>query len=186
MKRDYSVSLTRVVATLCIIICHLGSHFGSVVVGQLFNVGVPIFFLISGYLYGEKKIEKTGDFLFKRYIRLEIPALIWLSIICVSALLRKAELPALHEAVFILLNLEGLNFVFSKIQDLFIGPWFFTNIMMCYVFFVLFLRIEEKHPKVNDYLTKWGGVSYPCLFSVSWDYYTSALPGCSVSLWVLH
>lgn len=157
-QRDNSISLTRVIACLFIIICHLGSYFDSVVIGQLFNVGVPIFFLISGYLYGEKRIKNIGDFLFKRYIRLEIPALIWLAIVCISAVIRHTEIPALHKCIFIFLNLQGLNFIFTKIQDLFIGPWFFTNIMFCYIFYVVFQKIEDKHPKVYKLITVWGGM----------------------------
>ena len=163
MERDYSVSLTRVVATLFIVICHLGSHFNSILVGQFFNVGVPIFFLISGYLYGDKKINNVGDFLFKRYVRLEIPALLWLSITCISSFAKKKSFQNTHEVVFLLLNLQGLGFIFTRMQNLFIGPWFFTCIMFCYVLLVILRRIELKHSNIQIVTNK-GGLLFLLVF----------------------
>ena len=34
-------------------------------------------------------------------------------------------------------------------KDLFIGPWFFTNIMGCYILLLCYLRIEKKHPGIS-------------------------------------
>ena len=125
---DATVSIVRVVAMFFIIICHLGSYFSANIIAMFFNVGVHIFFLISGYLYGAKSIENTPQWLFKRYLRLVIPSVIWLLIIVLSAVFHRNELPQIHEMVFLILNLQGLNFIFSAMKDLFIGPWFFTNI----------------------------------------------------------
>ena len=65
---------------LFVIICHLGSYFGLAFVGQLFNVGVPIFYLISGYLYGNAEIKDIRTWLCKRLIRLYIPLLLGASV----------------------------------------------------------------------------------------------------------
>lgn len=156
MNRDYSVSFIRVWAMLFIVICHVANYFGYSTLAQFFNVGVQIFFMISGYLYGNRVIDNTGYWLYKRYIRLEVPAIIWLIMICISASIRKTTLPALHECVFLLLNLEGLNFIFSNIKDLFIGPWFFTNIMCCYLLLLCYLRIEKKHPNIINIFSNGG------------------------------
>lgn len=143
---DNSISFVRVLAMIFIVICHLGSHFGSVVISQFFNVGVQIFFLISGYLYGDRQITEPGKWLFKRYLRLEIPALIWLGIYCFFAIFERNPLPKPHQVAFILLNLEGLNFILSAMpSDIVIGPWFFTNIMACYILLLLYQRLREKH-----------------------------------------
>lgn len=65
---DYSLSIARVIAMWFIVVCHLGSRFDSSAIAQLFNVGVPMFFMISGYLYGKRQIRKPAIWLFKRYL----------------------------------------------------------------------------------------------------------------------
>ena len=161
---DLAISIIRICAMIFIVICHLGSYFGITAVGQFFNVGVPIFFLISGYLYGDKEIKEPVYWLFQRYIRLEIPACIWFIIICLSAWIKHQPTPELHEGVFLLLNLQGLHFIFSSMKNLFIGPWFFTNIMGCYILLLCYLRIEKKHPRIYHVFDN-GGV-YPLLLFV--------------------
>ncbi len=154
---DQSISFIRISAMIFIVICHLGSYFGSTTVSQFFNVGVHIFFLISGYLYGDRKIKEPVYWLFQRYIRLEIPASMWFLIIFVSKWIKSQPVPEIHEGVFILLNLQGLNFIFSSMKDLFIGPWFFTNIMGCYILMLCYLQIEKKHPGIA-HVFDYGGV----------------------------
>lgn len=52
------ISISRVLATLMIVTCHIIGYFtfipGHMHLGQFFNVGVPMFICISGYLYGLK------------------------------------------------------------------------------------------------------------------------------------
>lgn len=157
MKRDYSISLIRVFAMFFIVFCHVATQFGQDALGQFFNVGIYIFFMISGYLYGDKTVKTPGYWLYKRYIRLEIPALIWFVMLLIFNYLRGLNYPELHHFIFLLLNLQGLNFIFYSMRDLFIGPWFFTNIMCCYILLLCYLRIEEKHPGV-DHIFDYGGI----------------------------
>lgn len=164
-RYDSSVSLVRVVAMLFVIICHLASYFSANTLAMFFNVGVHIFFLISGYLYGSKHIENTFEWLFKRYLRLVIPSLIWLSIVAISALVHHKALPQIHEVVFLVLNLQGLNFIFSAMEDLFIGPWFFTNIMGCYILFAIYYNIREKNQRIDRFFS-YGGIKPLLLFII--------------------
>ena len=60
LTRDSSISLIRLTGTVCILLCHLSSWFGIAALAQLFNVGVPVFLLISGFLYGGKAISVWG------------------------------------------------------------------------------------------------------------------------------
>ena len=156
-RYDYSISFTRICAMFFIIICHLGSHFGSVFVGQLFNVGVPIFYLISGYLYGNTKIKNVRTWLCKRLIRLYIPLLVWGMCIFSIRIIRGNALPSLKENIFFLLNLHGLNFLFYNMPDLALGPWFFTVIMFCYFFVAAYQRLEQRHRIVNR-IFHYGGI----------------------------
>lgn len=165
MKRDLSISFIRVTAMMFIVACHVASFFNQVAVASFFDVGVPMFFLISGYLYGDRCIVDTTSFLFKRYIRLIIPAIIWLAVVCISAKLGRCDFPLTHEIVFLLLNLQGLRFIFPTMEKLFIGPWFFTSIMVCYIIWALYLKVERKHPSIAS-IFSYGGTVPMILFCI--------------------
>lgn len=156
-RYDYSISYARVCAMFFIIICHLGSHFGSVLIGQFFNVGVPIFFMISGYLYGGRSILDLKTWLKKRMIRLYIPLMLWGICMSVFTLMQGETLPSIKEYMFFFLNLHGLNFLFYNMPDLAWGPWFLTVIMFCYFFVALYQLIEKRYKRV-DVIFHYGGI----------------------------
>ena len=65
---DYGFSAVRFVATILVFFCHafeqVGAAFGMKYLGVLGNycsVGVPIFLMLSGYLYGLREYESTAD-----------------------------------------------------------------------------------------------------------------------------
>ena len=98
-------------------------------------------------------------------MRLVIPSLIWLIIIVLSALYHHDALPRVHEVVFLVLNLQGLNFIFSAMEDLFIGPWFFTNIMGCYILFAIYNKIRAKDKRIDEFFS-YGGIKPLLLFII--------------------
>lgn len=149
---DYSISFIRVLAMFFIVFCHLSSHYGITALGQFFNVGVPIFFMISGYLYGNKKVEQPINWLYKRYIRLVVPAFMWLILWSIM----NYKIPNQQNTLMIFLNLHGLNFMFTRIQDLGKGPWFLSIIMICYIILLCYLKVEEKH-KTIEHIFDFGG-----------------------------
>lgn len=51
------ISLTRVLAMWSIIACHICRYYGSECANWL-NVGVRLFFIISGFLYGNRVIDE--------------------------------------------------------------------------------------------------------------------------------
>ena len=55
---DYSISLTRLLATLFIITCHIMQYL-DIELAWWFNVGVQIFLCMSGFLYGKR--DKISD-----------------------------------------------------------------------------------------------------------------------------
>ena len=82
---SYSISLLRIFSMLCIIVCHIASRRNHTAIAQFFNVGVPIFALISGYLYGSKSFTGSWSWLGKRYIRLAMPLLAWAIVYTIMA-----------------------------------------------------------------------------------------------------
>ena len=81
MKKDFVIQITRIVAMFMIIICHLVQEFDNRYIqmtSQFFNVGVFIFILISGYLYGTKKIENPKEWLKNRFFKIMIPVYVFM------------------------------------------------------------------------------------------------------------
>jgi|GEM_PF-4445944 len=66
---DTSLSFVRFVAMLLVIICHIQLYFGSYL-AWWFNVGVQMFFFLSGYLAGGKEISDGFSYVKKRLLRL--------------------------------------------------------------------------------------------------------------------
>ena len=57
-----SISIIRILGALFIFLCHACNESGSMVIGmlgQFFNVGVPIFFILSGYLHSQKPAPQS-------------------------------------------------------------------------------------------------------------------------------
>lgn len=56
MQKDLKISVIRLIAVLMIISCHIlqGLKYEA---AYWVNLGVQVFFFISGYLYGKKEIK---------------------------------------------------------------------------------------------------------------------------------
>lgn len=57
-EKNYAISMVRLIATALIVLCHIERFFEHPL-ALWFNVGVQIFLCMSGYLYGQKKLN--GD-----------------------------------------------------------------------------------------------------------------------------
>jgi len=71
-----TITVIRAAAMILIVLCHYVSWYPSIsFVGQVFNVGVPLFFVISGFLYGGKTIENIPNWYIKQLIKISVPIL---------------------------------------------------------------------------------------------------------------
>ena len=148
-KTDGSVSLVRVTGMICIILCHVSSFVGQQMLAQLFNVGVPLFLLISGYLYADKVVQPL-PFLRKRLVKLTLPVLLF--VLLLAGYCRIAAVPDVRYATLPLyaLNLQGLSFLCSLIPytELCSGAghlWFLTALMVCYLCMLVVKRTERAN-----------------------------------------
>ena len=94
-KYSFSISCIRVVATLLIILCHVVQEYNNSILamtGQIFNVGVIIFFFMSGFLYGDKEITNVGKWISNRFVRLMLPIYIFLIYLLVIFLFQNLTL----------------------------------------------------------------------------------------------
>ena len=133
IKRDNAISFIRFVSMTMIVLCHFLQYFNLELAWWL-NVGVQLFFTMSGFLYGEKEIDKPIEFFCKQFRKILIPY--WCIIIIVS-LLHKLLLPSvfswgkLISALFCVGTIPGMEHL-----------WFVQYILICYLLcpYLLFLK----------------------------------------------
>ena len=104
-QESYAISYIRVLAMSSIVLCHflqaLESNWAWV-----FNIGVQIFLLISGYLYGHKYIEGWISWFRKRFIRIYVPFVLFLiAVIPVYAVSGKITA---KQIIIYMLDLQGI------------------------------------------------------------------------------
>lgn len=81
-QKDVSVQMIRIISMFSIFLCHLVQELNNTTIaktGQFFNVGVYVFLFLSGWLYGNKKIENYGKWILGRVKRVLVP--MWLFMI---------------------------------------------------------------------------------------------------------
>ena len=77
--KNSTISMIRLLAMLSIIACHFCQYYNSEWAWWL-NVGVQVFFIISGYLYGSKSIDEPILWLKKRFVKILTPYYIFLTL----------------------------------------------------------------------------------------------------------
>lgn len=146
--KNVSISIARVSAMFLIIFCHYSSWIGLEWLASVFNVGVQIFFLISGYLYSNKEIYNPATFLWKRWIKVCLPALILSAILSVFETIAKSDAKYLVYFVQYLFNIQGIGTFYDKWYIQFVYGtahlWFLTAIMTNYIFLII-LNKYKKH-----------------------------------------
>lgn len=113
-QKNCSITVLRVVSMLMIVICHIYKYYdflpGSSFMGQFFNVGVQIFLIISGFLYGGKIVQSFKSFFWNRIKRVYFPTVVLsMAVVVVKFLINQK--PSANTIFIYLLNLQGLVFL---------------------------------------------------------------------------
>lgn len=154
-NRNHTISLIRVIGMLMIICCHLFSWLGISPLSQLFNAGIFLFLIISGWLYSNKVIDNPLMWLEKRWEKLCIPIIIWMLLVSAYSVIVHHEYPSIIEVIILTLNLQGIAWVFTMLPKMgsygtvLVGLshlWFVTVIMLCYLFVV---AVKSKESYIN-------------------------------------
>lgn len=146
---------------LSIVLCHTIKYYrfipASSLLGQIFNIGVYSFFIISGYLYGKKDVKNFKKWYIKRIQKIHVPVIILTIIDVIVLIIYFNQDFKISTIIIYLMNLQGIQFIsyeitkpiFEEITNL--GPlWFTTIIMMCYLQIPFLQKIREKyHSKQN-------------------------------------
>ena len=133
-KRDYSISFVRLIAMLFIVSCHILQFYDNEL-AWWFNVGVQMFFFISGYLYSNRKVNDTVSFLRKRFVKILVPYFICVICTCLVGFLFKTGCSL--KQIAHLLTVSGAD-GFSSLAHL----WFVPYILMCYLITPMVLKLK--------------------------------------------
>lgn len=140
---DYSIALVRIVSCIMIFLCHYVQILGNPVIAQMaqfFNVGVFVFFMISGYLLGQKRINKGKLALWykKRIIRIFVPLYIVVIFVLMALYLEGIHV-SLKAVMMYAFNLQAFGANIWGVRQL----WFLTIIMICYIVTPVLQHIRE-------------------------------------------
>lgn len=103
--------------------CHILQHYNNVLC-YWFNVGVQIFFIISGYLYGGKAFGNPVRFIKRQLKKILIPYYVVILIILLSYIVvcpEQLHVTSVIEAVFCAGTIPGVGHL-----------WFVGYILLCY------------------------------------------------------
>lgn len=173
-----AISIVRIIAMLAIVICHYLQAYDNKWAWVL-NVGVQIFLVLSGYLYGHKQIDKWGQWYKMRILKLYIPLFIYTTI-ALTVIKYCTDTPVVWTNYITMSAVDGIDHL-----------WFMKAIAVCYVITPL-LQIFRKHASLAlIILTLFGVLEYGFLhinlFFFSWfwlyaiGYYYGAIEdNCSI------
>ncbi len=133
-----------------ILLCHLTSWLHWDYLPQLFNVGVPLFLLISGYLSGGRFEKQPSFWLKKRLTKICVPMYLLAGFLVCYTVITEHHF-RVSEIFVYLFNLQGTRYMFPLpiwapeipgTRHL----WFLTAIMLCYCMTAVFYKAEDHHP----------------------------------------
>lgn len=134
-----AVSVLRAAAVVCILFCHLFEAYGAAGSG-LFYVGVPMFFAISGFLYGKRTITNWRQWVLRRMMKLYLPYLLFIvPVLLLYFVFKPGEMPV-SAACMYLFNLQGFSGSVVGLNHL----WFVTAIMACYMLLPCLQRLQRQ------------------------------------------
>lgn len=125
-NKDYSISIIRLISMIMIISCHilqgLNNNFAFWI-----NTGVQLFFFVSGFLYGKKKISNIKEFYKKRMEKILFPYII---VFIISLLLEFVLLKRQYSLKKIFGCIIGFGGFTGNISIL-SHTWFVSYILLC-------------------------------------------------------
>lgn len=158
--RDRAIVTLRILAMLMIVIIHLMPRYHLEDWTYYARVGTPLFFLISGYLYGQKNITNWRTFYFRRWKTLMIPTYIGLIVGGLALSPFRLTHFEFHQYLTHFLNLSGVTWMdatpqhtltpiltlgnrLEYIED-FLHLWFMTYLMICLFLVPAFQKVRNS------------------------------------------
>ena len=144
-SESQTIATIRTIAMFFIVFCHYAPTFlGSSALGVLFSIGVPVFLIISGYLYGRKNIPNIKNWYLKQFVKISIPVYIYFIIVGLTlSIFNNAGIITFKDIIKHLFLIQG--FVNTSLGNIFTAHlWFISFILLSYVITPLLQKIREK------------------------------------------
>lgn len=143
-KESIAIRYMRVLAMCSIVSCHfmqaLDNHWAWV-----FNIGVQVFLLISGFLYGHKHVDNWLQWYRKRFVRIYIPFILFF--VAIVPLYTVTERITIKNIVVYIADMQGIWGGVKGLGHL----WFLTAIAFCYAI-TPFLQWTRKYSRLLIWL----------------------------------
>lgn len=146
--KNAAVGYARLLAMVMILLCHYFQFFGQEL-AWWFNVGVQIFFIVSGFLYGQKDINDPVAFIQGRCKKILIP--FWLYLVGVTIYLILFDRKAIS-TINVIGAFSGAK-PYSGVEHL----WFIPYIMFCYLITPLLGSLRVRIKKQTTFV-RWLGI----------------------------
>ena len=105
---SHAIALLRGYSVIMIVLCHilqgLHNHWAWVL-----NIGVQIFFILSGYLYGKKEIIEAKSWYVQRAIKILSPFYLYVFFAILTILFWHPEMLSWKKNLFYAFNLQGIG-----------------------------------------------------------------------------
>lgn len=150
MNKAYEISIIRIFSAILIVICHIQSHYGYGIC-EWFNVGVQVFFFMSGYLLGTNS-NRNSEWLFKRIKRIFVDYWIFVLFIIILYYFITPENLSTRTIIHLLCGKDMM-----KVKG-FGHLWFVRPMFLCYlqVFLMEYLVNKLQNCKIANKII--GGV----------------------------
>lgn len=136
--------MIRLFAMILIISCHIAQCY-NLQISYLLNIGVQIFFFMSGFLYGkQEQMPSVKGFYLKRFVRVHIPYFVLLAIVLAVYAIFNLTSISLKQVLFYLLSLQWFVTPIEGLNHL----WFLTVLMFGYLLTPWIKKVMEKAPIV--------------------------------------
>lgn len=177
-NKDYSISLVRMVATIFVVACHFMSA-PQIKMGALalwFYVGVQMFLFLSGYLYGNKKIE-TVSFYKKNAQKILVDYYVYLFILFAVILItgiRQIEASNMIRLLSLTGQMEGV-----------LHLWYVPYILFCYCITPIFSAVTEEMSKKTPKVLLLQCILLAVFLQFAGDYFVRSFRGVRIYCYVL-
>lgn len=143
-SESLALSMIRVFAMALIVSCHIAQCY-DLQIAWILNVGVQIFFFMSGFLYG-KVDASSSPFAFykKRFVRVYLPYLVWIVLVVSVYAIFHLYKPSVWQIVLYLFNLQWFSAPVDGLNHL----WFLTVLMVGYLLTPWVKRLLKKTPLI--------------------------------------
>ena len=162
-EESNAISIVRILAMFSIVICHFLQAYDNGLAFR-FNIGVQVFFVLSGYLYGHKEVEKWLPWFIGRFKKLYIPCFLY-CLVASTILVLMTDQPFDIKNYIAISAIDGIDHL-----------WFMKAIFVCYISTPI-LQFFRKYPLlIYICLIVLGGIEFGLLhilqdlFSWIWLY----------------